>query len=106
MADARRVGHVGEFYNINLNFAPEGRVANLEEYTNHLPIRLRLPIQWLNECLGRDEWRDLRQCGQGLSSSYDSMVRLYQVNFSVGSSRLFFCSFFNTLHLAARGCDE
>ena len=29
MADARRVGHIGEFYNINPNVTPEGRVANL-----------------------------------------------------------------------------
>ena len=60
MADARRVGHVGEFFNINPNATPEGRVSNLEEYTDRLPIRFRLPLQWLNECLGRDEWKDLR----------------------------------------------
>ena len=59
MANARRAGHVGEFYNINPNATPEGRIVNLEEYIDHLLIRLCLPLQWLNECLGRDEWRDL-----------------------------------------------
>ena len=90
MVDARRVGHVGEFYNINLNIAPEGRVANLEEYTDHLFIRLCLPLQWLNECLGRDALRDLRQRSWGLPSFCDSMVCLYQVTFPVGAPRLFF----------------
>ena len=60
MADARWVGHIGELFNRNLNTIPEGRVANLEEYTDHLPIRLCLPLQWLNECLSRDYWKDLR----------------------------------------------
>ena len=77
MVDARRLGHVGEFYNINPNVVPEGRVANLEEYTDCFPIRLCLPLQWLNECLGRDEWKDLRQRNRGLPSFYDSMVCLY-----------------------------
>ena len=63
MADARWVSHVEEFYYINPNAAPEGRVANLEEYTDRLPIRLCLPLQWLNECLGRGKWKDLRQHG-------------------------------------------
>ena len=44
MADARQVGHVGEFYNINSNATPEGRVANLEEYIDRLPICLCLPL--------------------------------------------------------------
>ena len=44
MVDARRVGHVGEFYNINSDTAPKGRVANLEEYTDCLPIRLCIPL--------------------------------------------------------------
>ena len=61
MGDARRVVHVGEFCNINPNTASEGRVANLEEYIDRLPICLRLPLQWLNECLGGDKWSDLRQ---------------------------------------------
>ena len=60
MADARRVGHVAEFYNINPNVVPEGRVANLDKYTDRLPICLCLPLQCLNECLDRDELRDLR----------------------------------------------
>ena len=55
MVDARRVGHVGEFFNINPNATLEGRVAKLEEYVDRLPIRLCLLLQWLNECLGRDE---------------------------------------------------
>ena len=60
MADARRVGHIGEFFNINPHATHKGRVVNLEEYTDRLPIRLYLPLQWFNECLGRDEWKDLR----------------------------------------------
>ena len=86
MANARRGCHVGEFYNINPNAAPKGRVINLEEYIDRLPIRLCLPLQWLNEYLGTDKWKDLRQRDQGLPSLCDSMVRLYQVNFLDGSS--------------------
>ena len=56
MADARWVGHVGEFYNINPNVVPEGRATNLEVYIDRLPICLCLPLKWLNECLDR------RQC--------------------------------------------
>ena len=55
MANARRVGHTGEFFNINLNATPDGRIANLKDYTSHLPIRLCLPLQWLNECLDKDK---------------------------------------------------
>ena len=44
MDDAWWIGHVGEFYNINPNFASDGRVANLKEYIDRLPIRLRLPF--------------------------------------------------------------
>ena len=44
MADARQVGHIGEFFNINLNASPEGKVPYLEEYTDHPPIHLRLPL--------------------------------------------------------------
>ena len=55
MVNARWVGYVGEFYKINLNVVPEGKVANLEEYTDRLPVHLCLLLQWLNECLSRDE---------------------------------------------------
>ena len=85
----RRVGRVGEFYNINPNATSEGKVANLEEYTDRLLIHLYLPLEWLNEFLGRDELRDLRKRGQGLPSFCDSMVCLYQVNFPDGSPCLF-----------------
>ena len=61
MADARQDGHIGEFFNINPDATPEGRIANLEDYTDRLFIHLRLSFQWLNECLDRDEWKDLRQ---------------------------------------------
>ena len=44
MDDERWVGQVGEFYNINPNAALEGRVANLEEYIDHFPIPLHLPL--------------------------------------------------------------
>ena len=57
-------GHIGEFFNINPSATQKGRIANLEDYTDGLPICLCLPLQWLNECLDRDKWKDLRQHGQ------------------------------------------
>ena len=44
IVDARWVRHIGEFYNINLNVNPKERVANLNEYTDRLLIRLCLPL--------------------------------------------------------------
>ena len=44
MADARRDGHIGEFFNINLDATPEGIISNLKDYIDRLPIRLYLPL--------------------------------------------------------------
>ena len=81
MADARHAGHEEEFFRINPAANPTSRLADVADRCRHLPLHLHLPVQWLNECLSKADWRELRQHSQGLPSLYDTMVCFYQVNF-------------------------
>ena len=63
MADARRAGYGEEFFNINLGANMKGWLADVADHRRHLPLCLDLPVQWLNECLSKADWKDLRQHG-------------------------------------------
>ena len=65
MVDARLIGRKEEFFSINLDADPKDQLADVEDYCRHLPLRLHLLVQWLNECLSKADWKDLKQCGQG-----------------------------------------
>ena len=60
MADARCTGRKEEFFKINLGANPKGQLADVVDHCRQLPLHLRLPIQWLNECLSKVDWKDLR----------------------------------------------
>ena len=60
MADARRAGREVEFFRINPSADPKGRLVDVVNRCRHLPLHLRLPVQWLNECLSKVDWKDLR----------------------------------------------
>ena len=81
MADARHASREEEFFRINPGADPKGRLANVADRCRQLPFCPRFPIQWLNECLNKADWKDLRHRSQGLPSLGDTMVRFYQVNF-------------------------
>ena len=80
MADVRRAGCEEEFFSINSGANPEGQLVDVADHCRHLPLRLRLrlPVQWLNECLNKADWKYLRQRGQGLHSFYNTMACFYQ----------------------------
>ena len=80
MADARRIGRREEFFRINSSADMTGQLVDVVDRCRQLPLRLRLPVQWLNECLRKADWKYLRQHGQGLPSLCDTMVCFYQVN--------------------------
>ena len=82
MADVKHAVHKEEFFMINSGADPMGQLTNVADHCRQLPLRLRLhlPVQWLNEYLSKADWKDLRQCGQGLPSFCDTMVHFYQVN--------------------------
>ena len=108
MADARRVGCKEELFRINQGDDLTGRLADVANHCRQLPLYLRLPVQWLNECLNKAEWKELRQRSQDLPSLCDTMVRFYHVNFWPHFF-LFFYSYFLTLIfllLAAYGGHE
>ena len=68
MADARCAGCEEEFFRINPRVDPKGRLADVTDRYRQLPLRLCLPVQWLNECPNKADRKDLRQHGQGLPS--------------------------------------
>ena len=63
MADVRRASRDEEFFSINLGVDVKGRLADVVDRCKHLPLRLCLIVQWLNECLNKADWNDLRQRG-------------------------------------------
>ena len=63
MVDARCTGLEEKFYRINLGANPTGRLADVVDRCRQLVLRLRLPVQWLNECLSKANWKELRQRG-------------------------------------------
>ena len=77
MADARCARHEEEFFRINPGVDPKGQLTNVTNCCRQLPLHLRLPVQWLNECLTKIDWKDLRKRGQGLPSLCDTMVCFY-----------------------------
>ena len=78
MVDGRCASHGELFFRINLCTDPMSRLADVMDRCRQFP--LHLSIQWLDECLSKADWRDLRQYSQGLPSLCDTMVRFYQVN--------------------------
>ena len=80
MVDARRASREEEFFRINQGADPTGQLLDVTDHCRQLPLHLRLPVQWLNECLDKVNWKDLRQHSQGLPSHYDTMVYFSQVN--------------------------
>ena len=68
-------------------------LADVADRCGHLPLRLRLLIQWLNECLNKADWKDLRWHGQGLPSFCDIMVYFHWVNSELCFSFSFSFSF-------------
>ena len=60
MADARCAGRENEFFRSNPGADPTGWLVDVANHCKQLPLHLRLLIQWLNECLSRVDWKDLR----------------------------------------------
>ena len=58
--DARRVGLEDEFFIINPNADPTGQLADVADHCQQPPLHFRLPVQWLNECLNKAYWKELR----------------------------------------------
>ena len=58
--NARSSSRKEEFLSINLGADLKGRLAKVTDRCRHLPFCLRLPIQWLNECLNKADWKYLR----------------------------------------------
>ena len=69
MADARRGGREEEFFSINPGADLEGWLMDVADHCKHLPLHLHLPIQWLNECLNKVDWKDLSSVAKGSLSS-------------------------------------
>ena len=83
---------------MNSGADPKGRLADVVDCCRHVLLHLCLPIQWLNECLSKADWKDMRQCGQGFLSLFDIMACFYQVNSQLSSPLLLFLfPFFFTL---------
>ena len=61
--DARRASHKGECFRINPGADPTGRLTDVADRCRQLPNCLHLPVQWLNECLSKADWKELRQRG-------------------------------------------
>ena len=53
MVDARHDSREKEFFRINLGVGPMGRLVDVADRCKQLPLHLRLPVQWLNECLSK-----------------------------------------------------
>ena len=79
MADARRAKRPYKFISIKLDADNQGRVADIDDHFGHLPIRLCLSLQWMNESITKEGWKHLKQ-HKGFASMGDSMVRLYEVS--------------------------
>ena len=77
MVDARHASSEEEFFRIKPDADPTGQLADVADHCRQLILRLRLPIQWLNECLSKADWKELRQRSQGLPSLYGTLVRFY-----------------------------
>ena len=60
MADARHASHEEEFFRINPGADPMGQLADVTDHCRQLLLHLRLPAQWLNECLSKPVWKYLR----------------------------------------------
>ena len=82
MADKRCASREVEFFIINQDDDSIGQLADLVDHCSQLSLRLHLCllVQWLNECLSKADWKELRPCSQGLPSLCDTMVRFYQAN--------------------------
>ena len=63
IADARHAGHEKEFFRINSGADPTGRLVDVADRCRQLPFHLHLPVQWLNECLSKADWKELKQRG-------------------------------------------
>ena len=81
MVDARRIGHEDELFRINPNVDSASWLTDVTDRCRQQPLRHRFPVQWLNECLRKADWKELRQRGQGLPSLFDTMVCFYQVSY-------------------------
>ena len=58
MADAKCTGREVEFFIIDSGADPMGRLADVSNCCKQHPLHLRLPIQWLNECLSKKVGRN------------------------------------------------
>ena len=77
MADARRAGREEESFRINSSPDSTGRLADVADNCRQLPLHLHHPVQWLNECLGKADYKELRQHDQRLPSLCDTIVCFY-----------------------------
>ena len=77
MEDVRCAGREEEFFRINLDANSTGQLTDVVDHYRQLCLRLCFPVHWLNECLSKADWKELRQCGQGLPSLCDTMVYFY-----------------------------
>ena len=81
MVNARYSSCEKEFFRINPGVDMTSRFVDVVDRCKQLPFRLYLPVEWLNECLSKDDWKELRQRGQELPSVCETMVHIYQVSF-------------------------
>ena len=79
MVDARRVEQCGRYVNLNPIDDYRGRVENIEESFNNLPHCLYIPLQWMNESISKEDWKELMQ-HKGIDSLNETMLYFYQVN--------------------------
>ena len=60
MADVRCAKLPEKFIKINLDTSQQGRVPNIEDHFGCLPHHLYVPLQWMNECLNKEDNKNLR----------------------------------------------
>ena len=78
MAEARHTSRKEAFFRINLDLNLTSRLVDVSDQCRQLLLHLRFPIQWLNECLSKANWKELMQRGQGLPSLDNTTVHFSQ----------------------------
>ena len=79
MANARQVEQHERYINFNPIEDYRGKVENIEEYFSNLPYRVCIPLQWMNESISKEEWKELMR-HKGIDSLNGTMLHFYQVN--------------------------
>ena len=79
MAAARRVEQRDRYVSFNPIEDYQGKVENIKGYFINLPHRLCILLQWMNDSISKEDWKELIR-HKGIGSLNDTMLHFYQVN--------------------------